>query len=294
MLFRSLESTGRADRKLSFVRMQQKPFAENVISQADYIYFKNRLREDDEWLWYFVIRFFAATGVRVNELTKLKVEDVKLGHLDIYSKGGKVRRIYIPKALQEETLFWLREICRQSGFLFLNRYGSPITPRGISGQLKKFAVRYHINPDVVYRLHRYLCRQVQKHHTKSHSDTCDGFFSSTGTHCYAEHGIYLTTKERRRRIFIPLTDGNQYKSQIYVKLIPERNGVELKAAIQTVVHFHSDYVNQVGISLGMSAMLTTHEGHIYRKDWAKVYDMQMASICDRKTAAADHSIRRQA
>ena len=59
-----LESTGRADRKLSFVRMQQKPFAENVIIQADYIYFKNRLREDDEWLWYFVIRFFAATGIR--------------------------------------------------------------------------------------------------------------------------------------------------------------------------------------------------------------------------------------
>lgn len=131
-----LESTGRADRKLSFVRMQQKPFAENVISQEDYIYFKNRLREDDEWLWYFVIRFFAATGVRVNELTKLKVEDVRLGHLDIYSKGGKMRRIYMPKALQEETLFWLREICRQSGFLFLNRYGSPITPCGISGQLK--------------------------------------------------------------------------------------------------------------------------------------------------------------
>lgn len=145
-----LESIGKPERKLSFVRMQQKPFAENVISQADYNYFKNCLKEDDEWLWYFVIRFFAATGVRVNELTRLKVEDVRLGHLDMYSKGGKVRRIYIPKALQEETLFWLGEKCRQSGFLFLNRYGSPITPRGISGQLKKFAVRYHINPDVVY------------------------------------------------------------------------------------------------------------------------------------------------
>jgi len=120
--------------------------------------------------------------------------------------------------------------------------------------------------DKVNRLHRYLCRQVRKHHAKSHSDTCDGFFSSNGTHRYSEHGIYLTTKERRRRIFIPLTDGNQYKSQIYVKLIPERNGVELKAAIQTAVHFHPDYVNQVGISLGMSAMLTTHKGHIYGKD----------------------------
>lgn len=145
-----LESIGRADRKLNFIRIQQKPFAENVISQADYTYFKSCLKQDDEWLWYFIIRFFAATGVRVNELTRLKVEDVELGHLDIYSKGGKVRRIYIPKALQEETLFWLEEKGQKSGFLFLNRYGSPITPRGISGQLKKYAVRYHINPDVVY------------------------------------------------------------------------------------------------------------------------------------------------
>ena len=145
-----LESTGRADRKLSFVRMQQKPFAENVISQEDYIYFKNRLREDDEWLWYFVIRFFAATGVRVNELTKLKVEDVRLGHLDIYSKGGKMRRIYMPKALQEETLFWLREICRQSGFLFVNKFGERITARGIAGQLKNLARRYGLDVSVVY------------------------------------------------------------------------------------------------------------------------------------------------
>lgn len=117
--------------------------------------------------------------------------------------------------------------------------------------------------DETGRLHRYLCRKVRRCQVKPHSVTCDGFFSSGGTHRYADHGIYLTTKERRKRIFIPLTDGNQYKSQIYVKLFPERNGVELKAAIQTAVRVHPDYVSQVGISLGMSAMVTTHEGHIY-------------------------------
>lgn len=115
-------------------------------------------------------------------------------------------------------------------------------------------------------LHRYLCRKVRKYHVKSHSDTADGFFSSGGTHRYGDHGIYITTKERRRRIFIPLTDGNAYKSQIYVKLFPAKNRVELLAAIWTTVHFHPDYVNEVGISLGMSAMLTTDTGHVYGKD----------------------------
>ncbi len=57
--------------------------------------------------WYFVIRFLAATGARVSELIQIKAEHVKLGHLDLYSKGGKLRRIYIPKELQNEALSWL-------------------------------------------------------------------------------------------------------------------------------------------------------------------------------------------
>ncbi len=116
---------------------------------------------------------------------------------------------------------------------------------------------------VTEKLHRYLCRKVRKYHVKPHSDAADGFFSSRGTHRYGDHGIYITTKEQRKRIFIPLTDGNEYKSQIFVKLFPEEHKTELRAAIQTAVRFHPDYVNQVGISLGMSAMLTTHEGHVY-------------------------------
>ena len=100
--------------------------------------------------WYFVIRFLAATGARVSELIQIKVEHVKLGHIDLCSKGGKLRRIYIPKELQNEALSWLAEKQQQSGFIFLNKYGERITTRGISGQLKKLAVKYNINPTVVY------------------------------------------------------------------------------------------------------------------------------------------------
>lgn len=145
-----LESIGKSAWALSSVKVQQKAFLENVISEADYTYFKNCLKRDDNLLWYFVIRFLAATGARVSELVQIKVEHIKLGHLDLYSKGGKLRRIYIPKALQEEALAWLNEIHRDSGFIFLNRFGERITTRGISGQLKKLAVQYGIDPAVVY------------------------------------------------------------------------------------------------------------------------------------------------
>ena len=145
-----LESVGKEKWKQPFVRVQQKAFLENVISEADYEYFKNCLKRDNEMFWYFVIRFLAATGARVSELIQIKVEHIKLGHLDLYSKGGKLRRIYIPKALQDEALSWLAEKQQESGFIFLNKYGERITTRGISGQLKKLAVRYEIDPVVVY------------------------------------------------------------------------------------------------------------------------------------------------
>lgn len=145
-----LESIHKDKWKLPFVRVQQKAFLENVISAADYEYFKNCLKRDGELFWYFVIRFLAATGARVSELIQIKVEHITRGHIDLYSKGGKLRRIYIPQALQTEALSWLSDKQQESGFLFLNRYGDRITTRGISGQLKKLAVRYSIDPAVVY------------------------------------------------------------------------------------------------------------------------------------------------
>ena len=78
-------------------------------------------KNDDEMFWYFVIRFLAATGARVSELIQIKVEHVKLGHLDLYSKGGKLRRIYIPKELQKEALSWLAGKHHESGFLFFEQ-----------------------------------------------------------------------------------------------------------------------------------------------------------------------------
>lgn len=145
-----LESIQKEKWKLTTVKVQQKPFLENVISEADYLYFKNRLRQDGEMYWYFVVRFLAATGARVSELVQIKTEHVKIGYLDLYSKGGKLRRMYIPSSLKKEALQWLSENDRQSGFIFVNKFGDRITSRGIAGQLKKFAVQYGLDPAVIY------------------------------------------------------------------------------------------------------------------------------------------------
>ena len=136
--------------KLTAIKIQQKPFLENVISNADYIFFKNKLKKDKKWEWYFVVRFLTATGARVSELIQIKVEHVKTGYLDLYSKGGKMRRIYFPIKLQKEALRWFDETSIDTGYIFLNSRKEKITTRGISMGLKKHAICYGINPDVVY------------------------------------------------------------------------------------------------------------------------------------------------
>lgn len=130
--------------------MQQKPFLENAISEADYLYFKNCLKKDNEVYWYCVVRFLAATGTRVSELIHIKCEHVRIGYLNLYSKGGKLRRIYIPASLQKETLSWIYDTGKESGFLFLNKYGELITARGIAVQPKHFASRYGLDSSVIY------------------------------------------------------------------------------------------------------------------------------------------------
>ncbi|HHH4809604.1 TPA: tyrosine-type DNA invertase PsrA, partial [Streptococcus agalactiae] len=119
-------------------------------SHADYLFLKRSLKKDDNLKWHFVVWFLGATGARVSELIKLKVEHVEVGYFDIYSKGGKMRRLYIPKKLRDSCQKWLDTENRQSGYLFLNKFSQPITARGIAQQLKNYAVKYQLNTKVVY------------------------------------------------------------------------------------------------------------------------------------------------
>ena len=139
--------------KVGYVREQQKPFLENVISDADYEYFKASLLKSGnarDRFYYFVIRFLAATGARISEFIQFKAEHVRAGHVDIYGKGGKVRRVYFPKSLRDDALAWLGETGRESGFLWTGRSGERLTPRGIARQLKEYARRFKIPEAVVY------------------------------------------------------------------------------------------------------------------------------------------------
>lgn len=145
-----LEFSKQEKLRMKFVKAQQKNFLENVISDADYKFLKTKLKADGYDQWYFIVWFMAATGARVSELLQIKAEHVSVGYLDLYSKGGKMRRIYIPKKLCAEAAKWLKERGLTTGYLFTNRIGNRLSTRGIAIQLKHFAENYGINREVVY------------------------------------------------------------------------------------------------------------------------------------------------
>jgi len=145
-----LEALGHDELKMKTIKMPKESFLDHIISNEDYRYFKRLLRKEPDIRWYFIVWFLAATGARISELTRFKVEDVQAGYVDIYSKGGRMRRLYFPDKLQKEALRFLDKEGRSNGYLFLNAQGNRITPRGISMRLKEYACKYGLNPDMVH------------------------------------------------------------------------------------------------------------------------------------------------
>lgn len=145
-----LDYAGKPQYKQPSVRLQKASYLDAIISNKDYLALKRKLKKNGPELWFYVVWFLGATGARVSELLKFKVEHLSTGYMDLYTKGGKMRRIYIPDVLCTEAIAWCHRRGTSTGYLFTNRCGKPLTARGINSQLKHYAKLYKINPDTVY------------------------------------------------------------------------------------------------------------------------------------------------
>lgn len=136
----------------------------------------------------------------------------------------------------------------------------------------------------ISKVNSYLRRQVRKHLRTIHTDRADGFSITERAYRYADHGIHISIKQKRKRVFIPLTDSNRYDRQLYIRLHRESRRLEILVPINVHIKSHDDYRNQVGISTGMLTMLTTDSGNFYGKDLG-AYIMEEAEWVQRQTVA---------
>ncbi|RGJ47746.1 integrase [Olsenella sp. TM06-36] len=145
-----LDFIGYKGMRLKGIKVQQKPFLDNVITNEQYEMLKGGLKAEEDWFWYYVVRVLACTGARVSELQQLKVTHIKAGYIDIISKGQKLRRIWIPKPVCDEVAGWCKQLGREEGPLFPGPMGSAMSTRGIALGLKRAAERHGVDPSVVY------------------------------------------------------------------------------------------------------------------------------------------------
>lgn len=175
------------------------------------------------------------------------------------TKGKLLQLIGANQNLTPEEKHYLRFILKVSNAFIAVLNQEPVE---LPGEIQKKYEELSAEIDTE-KMNRYLCRQVRKYHRKQHTEEAAGFSVSERAYRYGDHGIYLATKEKRRRVFIALTDSNQYKSQLYIKLYPDKNSIEIMAPVYMSVRSYEEYTGCVGISMGMFTMLTTSDGCFY-------------------------------
>ena len=124
------------------IKIHRTGSVENVITPEQYEKLVKGLESDGLTRWLVIVKIMAKTGARVFEALKFTKKDIQAGYVDLPAKG-KIRRIYFPKSLTEELNSYLINL-KDNDVLCTNHYGAPITSRGISSQLKIFAVKYGI------------------------------------------------------------------------------------------------------------------------------------------------------
>lgn len=129
------------------LKIHQASAIDNVITQEDYAKLCKCLNDDNP-RWYFNIRLLAATGARVSEYIKLTKADFDRGYAEMWTKG-KIRRIYIPKSFIAEAQEHYKNL-QPHEMLVQSIHGKPITTRGVSENLLRFAEKYGIDKKVMH------------------------------------------------------------------------------------------------------------------------------------------------
>ena len=113
-----------------------------------------------------LVEFLVSTGVRVSELTGMKVEDVNLENLSVHvvnGKGSKERMTYTTPVAAKHLIAYLRSRKEKGSImLFCNREGGKLSTRWIQLLLKKIGARAGVENVHPHRFRRTFATSLSK------------------------------------------------------------------------------------------------------------------------------------
>ncbi len=109
-----------------------------------------------------MLELLYATGLRVSELVKVKVQDLNLqiGYMTCLGKGSKERIIPVGNQARDWILRYIREgrnllLKEPEPYLFLNRQGKPLTRQGFWKMIKRYGLKAGIVKNITPHLLRH-------------------------------------------------------------------------------------------------------------------------------------------
>lgn len=113
------------------------------------------LSKDEGFRDRTMLELMYSSGLRVSELLSLKVKQINLskGIIDVIGKGNKQRKVPIGEYASEFVKKYIEEIRphnkgKSSPYLFLNRYGQPLSRQFFFIQIRKYAAQAGIEEDI--------------------------------------------------------------------------------------------------------------------------------------------------
>ena len=157
-----MEYLGKKDVLVKKVKIQKMNSVENVITVGQFEKLINGLKKEGKEKYAIIFEIPAKTGARVSEFLKFTKKDLDNGFAEFFTKG-KVRTIYFPKSACEEWKRFFKDLGSDE-LLVKNKYGKPMTPRGIDQLFKNYAVKYGIPKEVahIHGLRHYFAKEFLK------------------------------------------------------------------------------------------------------------------------------------
>lgn len=109
---------------ISYIKIQEPLFSENVMSRHDYEKILNYLLDKKQYDWYVIFRLLGTTGLRIEESKQVCVGDLKGCRKTILGKGTKTRVIWFPLSMRKEIMPLLKGkkdsdkiVCHDEGYI---------------------------------------------------------------------------------------------------------------------------------------------------------------------------------
>lgn len=104
-----------------------------------------------------ILSLLYSSGLRVSELVSLRINDIDLQDrtIRIRGKGDKDRIVLFDENTRHLLEDYLQKRVYESDYLFLNRFGDPLTPRYVQMMIKNYARKAGINKKVTPHILRH-------------------------------------------------------------------------------------------------------------------------------------------